>query len=99
MLDSPLSTQPADIQRRQTVRQRVIDFNAALAAVCADYPGRCIDDGGALFCYPFDLGQLSAIDYFHPNVAGQQALASVTWDAGYPWSSAATAQFSAEVGN
>jgi lysophospholipase L1-like esterase len=99
MLDSPLSTQPADIQRRQTVRQRVIDFNAALAAVCADYLGRCIDDGGALFSYPFDLGQLSAIDYFHPNVTGQQALASVTWDAGYPWSSAATAQLSTEVGD
>lgn len=85
MLQSPRSTQQADVERRQIVRQRVIDFNAALATECATYAGTCHYDGGAVFGYPFVLSQLSTIDYFHPNVAGQQVLASVTWNAGYTW--------------
>jgi lysophospholipase L1-like esterase len=85
MLQSPRSTQQADVQRRLTVRQRVIDFNAALEAECAEYVGTCHYDGGAVFGYPFVLSQLSTIDYFHPNVTGQQVLAAVTWDAGFTW--------------
>ena len=85
MLESPRSTQRADVERRQTVRQRVIDFNAALSAECAEYTGSCHYDGGVVFGYPFVLSQLSTIDYFHPNVAGQQVLAGVSWDAGYTW--------------
>lgn len=87
MLANPRSTQQADVQRRLAVRQRVIEFNAALAAECAEYPGTCLYDGGAVFGYPFELSHLSTIDYFHPNVSGQQVLASVTWQAGYTWSS------------
>lgn len=86
MLASPSSTQSADVQRRATVRQRVMDYNAALATECIDYAGTCRTDGGATFGYPFELGQLSTIDYFHPNVAGQVVLAEVTWNAGYAWS-------------
>jgi lysophospholipase L1-like esterase len=82
MLARPLSTDQADVERRARVRQRVIDYNAALAGVCADY-AFCRYDGGAVFGYPFALGQLSAWDYFHPNTSGQAALAEVTWDAGF----------------
>ncbi len=85
MLADPGSTQPADVQRRATVRQRVVDYNTVLVEECGAYAGTCHDDGGAVFGYPFELGQLSTIDYFHPNVAGQEVLAQVTWDAGYDW--------------
>ena len=85
MLESPRSTQQADVQRRLTVRQRVIDFNAALETECTTYAGTCHYDSGAVFGYPFVLSQLSTLDYFHPNVAGQEVLAAVTWDTGYTW--------------
>jgi len=85
MLAAPLSTQATDVQRRETVRQRVIAYNSALATECTTYSGTCRTDGGAVFGHPFELGQLSTIDYFHPNVSGQQVLAAVTWDAGYAW--------------
>jgi hypothetical protein len=44
MLARPGSTAPEDEARRQRVRQRVIDYNAALAEVCELYV-RCRFDG------------------------------------------------------
>lgn len=82
MLARPLSTDQADVDRRARVRQRVIDFNSALAGVCATY-SFCRYDGGAVFGYPFTLSQISGWDYFHPNTAGQTALADVTWQVGF----------------
>jgi len=87
MLARPTSTDQADVDRRARVRQRVIDFNAALAGVCATYTF-CRYDGGAVFGYPFALNQLSGWDYFHPNTTGQAVLADVTWDAGF-WGASA----------
>lgn len=94
MLARPRSTDQADVDRRARVRQRVVDYNAALAEVCADHTF-CRYDDGAVFGYPFVLSQLSGWDYFHPNTSGQAALAEVTWQAGYwaasePATSAAT---------
>src|SRR5436190_16282953 len=37
MLANPLSTAQADVDRRQRVRQREIDFNDTLLRVCAAY--------------------------------------------------------------
>ncbi|MBY5161924.1 hypothetical protein KR546_05420 [Nitriliruptoria bacterium AS10] len=85
MLEDPLSTAQSDVDRRAAVRQRVVDYNAELAAACAAYEGTCRYDGGAVFGYPFQLSQLSTTDYFHPNVTGQQVLAAATWDAGFTW--------------
>lgn len=87
MLDNPTSTDPADEARRQRVRQRVIDFNAELVAACAAYVN-CIDDGGAVFGYPFELSHLSGWDYFHPNETGQAILAQETWANGFDWAKA-----------
>lgn len=89
MLARPLSTDQADVDRRARVRQRVVDFNSALAGVCSTY-SFCRYDGGAVFGYPFTLSQMSGWDYFHPNTSGQAALADVTWDAGF-WSATAPA--------
>jgi lysophospholipase L1-like esterase len=84
MLKNPTSTAQTDVDRRARVRQRVVDDNAQLQAACAAVPG-CRYDSGAVFGYPFALSQLSTWDYFHPNPAGQQALAETTYAAGYGW--------------
>jgi lysophospholipase L1-like esterase len=85
LLANPTSTATADNQRRDRVRQRVIDFNGQLAAACVAYGANCRYDGGAVFGYQFQLSQISTWDYFHPNASGQAALASVTYAAGFGW--------------
>jgi lysophospholipase L1-like esterase len=85
MLANPTSTAAADEARRDRVRQRVVDFNAQLAQACAAYGSNCRFDNNAVFNYPFALSQISGWDYFHPNVAGQAALAAVTYAAGFNW--------------
>ena len=84
ILADPLSTDRSDVDRRNRVQQRVKDYNVQLAEVCASYRF-CRYDGGAVFGYPFSLGQLSGWDYFHPNTSGQAVIADLTWEAGY-WS-------------
>lgn len=84
MLANPTSTSTSDENRRQTVRQRVIDFNTQLSQACALH-AHCLFDGNAVFNYPFSFNQLSTWDYFHPNKSGQAALASTTYAAGFGW--------------
>lgn len=83
LLANPTSTQRADVERRAAVRQRNIDYNAQLAQACAAW-ARCRFDGNAAFNTAFTANDVSG-DYFHPSVAGQAKLASVSWGAGYPW--------------
>jgi lysophospholipase L1-like esterase len=78
MLARPRSTDQADVDRRARVRQRVVDFNAVLAGVCAEQV-TCRYDGGVVFGYPFELSHLSRWDYFHPSVSGQRLLAEMTY--------------------
>jgi lysophospholipase L1-like esterase len=85
MLANPTSTSATDTARRDRVRQRVVDFNAQLAAACTAYGANCKYDGGAVFGYQFQLSQISTWDYFHPNASGQAALASVSYAAGFGW--------------
>jgi hypothetical protein len=56
--------------------------NGALVAVCARF-SHCRDDAGAVYQERFTAAQVSTVDFFHPSVAGQQALAAVTWTAGF----------------
>jgi lysophospholipase L1-like esterase len=85
MLANPLSNAQADVDRRERVRQRVIEYNTALAQVCAAYAATCRFDGNAVFNYPFSLSHVSTWDYFHPNTTGQRVLAEVTYAAGFAW--------------
>ncbi len=85
ILNNPTSTASADQQRRDHVRQRVIDYNAELAKACADYGTNCRFDHNAVFNYRFTADQISHWDYFHPNLGGQKVLADVTYRAGYNW--------------
>jgi lysophospholipase L1-like esterase len=85
MLANPTSTAQADVDRRNRVRQRVVDFNTQLAQACAAYGPNCRFDGNAVFGYPFTLSQVSGWDYFHPNTSGQAVLASISYPAGFGW--------------
>ena len=85
MLANPTSTQQADVDRRNRVRQRNIDYNTELAAACAAYGANCDWDGNAVFNYPFVLSQVSSWDYFHPNTSGQAVIASVSYTNGFNW--------------
>jgi PKD repeat protein len=83
LLANPGSTQAADVQRRETVRQRNIAFNTQLAEVCASFD-RCHFDGNAVFKTTFTTSDVSG-DYFHPSISGQAKLAAVSWNAGFRW--------------
>lgn len=87
LLANPQSTAQADVDRRAFVRQRNADYNAVLAQACADYGPSCRFDGNAVFSYPFATSDINTHDYFHPSLAGQAALAAVTWSASF-WGTA-----------
>ncbi len=78
MLMNPTSTSAADNLRRDFVTMQITKYNNALASVCAQFKG-CRWDGGALYRYPFQLSQLSAYDYFHPNALGQRMMSGLAW--------------------
>ena len=83
LLRNPTSTAAEDVNRRQAFRQRIEAYNGELRAACAAYGSRCRFDNIATFA--FDLNMLSAIDFFHPNAAGQGALASQTYPGRFTW--------------
>ena len=72
--------------RTAAERQQVVDreraFNQILADGCRAYV-RCRWDGWAVYNYQFSASQVSTLDYFHPSLSGQAALARVTWAASW----------------
>lgn len=71
---SPTNTE----EDRQAVLAREQAFNQALAEVCGQY-ANCRFDDYAVFKYQFSANHVSKLDYFHPSLAGQATLASLTW--------------------
>ncbi|SED44761.1 SGNH/GDSL hydrolase family protein [Streptomyces sp. TLI_105] len=69
---------PAAERRRAAVRDRVVAYNGVLEEVCAK-DARCRYDGGAVFGFRFDGGQLSPWDWFHPSKDGQARLAELAY--------------------
>jgi hypothetical protein len=63
---------------RQQVVAREKAFNRILADVCSQYT-RCRWDNKAVYNYRFSTSQVSTLDFFHPSLSGQAALARVTW--------------------
>jgi lysophospholipase L1-like esterase len=82
LLDNPASMEPADVNRRQAFADQIAAYNDQLGAACAAVP-RCrfADISG----FGFELTMLSAIDFFHPNASGQQALANGTYPGTFDW--------------
>lgn len=83
LLENPTSTAPADVARRQAFADRIAAYNAQLASGCRAAGARCrfVDVSG----FAFDFTMLSAIDFFHPNASGQDALADLTYPAAFGW--------------
>jgi lysophospholipase L1-like esterase len=71
---------------RQLVVARESADNQALAAECGRF-ANCLWDGYASFNFAFPLSDLSTIDYFHPNIAGQNDAARISWGVSY-WANA-----------
>jgi lysophospholipase L1-like esterase len=67
---------------RALVQAAEEELNGRLAATCAAYP-RCRWDGLATYNTVFATSDVSTLDYFHPSIAGQAKLATVTWGASY----------------
>jgi lysophospholipase L1-like esterase len=74
--------------QRTTVATREAGFNGVMQRVCASatYSAFCRWDNLATYNVKFTSSQVSTLDYFHPNQAGQALLASTTWGASY-WGS------------
>jgi lysophospholipase L1-like esterase len=85
LLANPTSTAPADVARRQRFRDRIDQYDSVLAAVCQQYGPRCRYDGGAAHNARFTLDDLNTLDYFHPSVVGQSALAAATYPGSFTW--------------
>jgi lysophospholipase L1-like esterase len=78
---SMLSGTNTEAQRQQVLGQEQQD-NKALQTVCAAY-SQCRWDGGATFGFAFPEADVSTVDYFHPNLSGQNDLGRVSWGASY----------------
>ena len=85
MLANPTSTADADDARRDRVADRVDAYNDALSEACDAYGDRCRWDNGAVHDVRFSLDLVNKGDYFHPNVAGQNRLAEVTYPVRFSW--------------
>jgi lysophospholipase L1-like esterase len=81
---SMLAESNTEVQR-QAVVARESAFNQILADSCAVYV-RCRWDGYAVYNHKFSATEVSKLDYFHPSLSGQAALAQVTWQASW-WGS------------
>jgi lysophospholipase L1-like esterase len=71
---SPFNTE----SDRQKVVRRERSFNSILRAGCRQYAD-CRFDNFAVFGVKFTADMVSTLDYFHPNLVGQAALAEATW--------------------
>lgn len=80
MLGDADSLDSAATLRRNTVRDRVQDYNEVLREVCAK-DRRCRTDDGAVHAFRFGTDQLSHWDWFHPSVDGQARLAEIAYRA------------------
>ncbi|MFI6071865.1 SGNH/GDSL hydrolase family protein [Actinoplanes sp. NPDC051343] len=79
LLADPASTDQADQDRRDKVRQRIDDYDDELHDACKAYGDRCRWDHGAVHGVRFSLSLINHLDYFHPDADGQKRLAEVTY--------------------
>lgn len=78
---SMLSKSNTEANRQTVVAQEQAD-NQALVDVCAGY-AQCKWDGLATYNFNFPASDVSTVDYFHPNINGQNDVAAISWGASY----------------
>ncbi|HZC98660.1 MAG TPA: SGNH/GDSL hydrolase family protein [Actinomycetes bacterium] len=76
-----VSNGPAE---RQAVTAHEEELNEVLSEVCANY-ANCRFDGLTTYHFQFSAGDVSVLDFFHPDLDGQRKLAETTWAASW-WS-------------
>ncbi len=74
---SVLAVSNGDAQR-QAVAAHEIELNKVLGDVCGGY-GNCRFDNLATYHFQFSAGDVSILDFFHPDLDGQRKLADATW--------------------
>ena len=89
LLANPQSEAPADTARRQQFKDRIDAYDAALAQACKNYGALCRWDGGAVHGYQFGMGEISALDFFHPNAEGESRIAKLTYPSSFGWGGSA----------
>jgi lysophospholipase L1-like esterase len=77
LLDSGVTS----AQRQQFVQQEQA-YNQVLGSVCAGF-SQCLFDNDAVYDFKLTKADIGPVDFFHPSVAGQRALASAAWSAGF----------------
>jgi lysophospholipase L1-like esterase len=73
-------------------RSRIAEYNGALIRLCDELSGSGLhcrhdqagDPATSLFGAPFQEGEVSTLDFFHPSLAGQARIAEETWPL-TPW--------------
>ncbi len=78
---SVLASSNGDAER-QAVADRERQLNGVLGEVCSRY-ANCRFDQLATFNFQFSAGDVSVLDYFHPDLDGQRKLAESTWAASW----------------
>jgi lysophospholipase L1-like esterase len=79
---SMLGATRTEAQRQQVVAREAA-YNQILAEGCQQYGANCRWDGGATYNYTLRASQVSVLDFFHPDLDGQAALARMTWAASW----------------
>ncbi len=74
---SLLASSNGDAQR-QAVAGHERELNSVLGDVCAQY-ANCRFDQLATYNFQFSAGDVSVLDYFHPDLDGQRKLAENSW--------------------
>jgi hypothetical protein len=59
-----------------------VELNGVLRDVCGGY-ANCRFDGLATYNFQFTAGDVSVLDFFHPDLDGQRKLAATTWSASW----------------
>jgi hypothetical protein len=67
---------------RQAVAAHEQELNTVLGQVCGQY-ANCRFDGLTTFNFQFSAGDVSVLDFFHPDLDGQRKLADATWAASW----------------
>jgi lysophospholipase L1-like esterase len=78
---SLLASSNGDAQR-QAVANHELELNGVLNDVCAGY-ANCRFDQLATYRFQFSAGDVSVLDYFHPDLDGQRKLAESSWAASW----------------
>ena len=79
LLTNPTSTAPVDVTRRAAFRARIDAYDSQLAAACTAHRAQCRYDNGAVHSTAFTLNMIDVVDFFHPNVSGQDAVAKASY--------------------